>query len=61
MSLWYCPKHGLVGPIPCCKSASLARIETPQSGHAVVETAISASKDPDRKWVKMTTVDRSAE
>src|ERR1700683_1368231 len=26
MSLWHCPTHGLVGPSPCCLTASLARL-----------------------------------
>lgn len=29
MSLWSCPTHGLVGPVPCCITASLARFPTP--------------------------------
>jgi hypothetical protein len=27
MSIWYCEKHGLTGPMACCGEAFLARID----------------------------------
>lgn len=32
MSLWHCPEHGLTGPMACCQSATLARIELSNQG-----------------------------
>lgn len=29
MSLWYCPEHGLIGPMACCSSASRAELSEP--------------------------------
>jgi len=47
VSLWHCAEHGLVGPNPCCKGASLVTPETIKAA----EEALKRTAPPAEEWV----------